>query len=165
MRLFCLFLLAACAPSERLKRSYAQETDVWQTVSRDTEVFRDRTDHVLARAIILEGGGEVGYYLSLSFLRGKHNGPKILTVTHEGRPMPYVMHDRLRTVCIDHCHKAEIGQIRLTQAQFRAAGNEGMTLQVDGLRRNYTAVIPARLFYSALQAAKLLEPMSNTTVE
>ncbi|WP_458790217.1 hypothetical protein [Yoonia sp. MH D7] len=157
LRLFCLFLLVACAPSERLQRSYVHNTDVWQTVSRDIEVFRDRADHVLARTIILEGGGEIAYYLSLSFLHGKRSRPQILSVTQDGRLMPYELHDRFSTFCIDHCHKAEIGQIRLTQAQFRTAGNEGMALQIDGVRRNYTTNIPARLFYSALQAANLLE--------
>lgn len=165
VRLFCLFLLAACAPSERLQRSYAQNTGVWHTASRDTEVFRDRKDHVFARAIILEGGGEIAYYLSLSVLRGGPNGPKILTVTQDGQLMPYVMHDRLKTFCIDRCQKAEIGQIRLTQTQFRTAGNQGMTLEIDGQRRNYRAVVPARLFYSALQAANLLASTQNTVQE
>lgn len=159
VRLFCLFLLAACAPSERLQRSYAQTTNVWQTVSRDTEVFRDGRDHVLARAIILEGGDDTAYYLSLSFLRGGPNGPKIRTVTQDNLKLDYKRHDRLNAFCIDHCHKAEVGQICLTKTQFRTAANHGMILQVDGLRRNYALDIPSRLFYTALVAANLLDPM------
>tara|TARA_R110002051_G_scaffold14460_7_gene46885 strand:+ start:8104 stop:8604 length:501 start_codon:yes stop_codon:yes gene_type:complete len=160
-RLLFLIFLAACAPSERLQRSYSPETRVWQSVSRDTEVFRDGEDHVSARAIILESNGEVAYYLSLSFLRGGPNGPKILTVSQDAKRLDYVQHDRLNAFCIDHCHKAEVGQIKLTKNQFRTAGNEGMILQVDGLRRNYTSVVPARLFYSALETANLLAPLRN----
>lgn len=158
VRLLCFLVLAACAPSERLQRTYSDDTDIWQTVSRDTEVFRDAKDHVLARAIILEGGGEIRYYLSLSVLRGGPNGPRILTVAMNGEVMDYTPHDRLWTYCIDHCHRAEIGQIRLTETQFRQAANDGMLLDIDGRRRNYPAEVPARLFYNALQAGELLEP-------
>lgn len=165
VRLVCFILLVSCAPSDRLQRTYAPANGVWQVVSRDTEVFRDGSDHVLARAIILEGGGEAGYYLSLSFLHGKGNRPVILSVTMNGVPMPYVMDDRLSTYCIDHCHKTEVGHIRLTKTQFRTAGNEGMTLVVDGLRRDYLAVVPARLFYTALQAAHLLGPVSSPATD
>ena len=73
-------LLVACAPSDRLQRRYSHETQVWHTVSRDAEVYRDGVDHVMARTIILEIDGEARYYLSLSFLRGGPNGPKILTI-------------------------------------------------------------------------------------
>lgn len=130
-------------------------------MSRDTEVFRDGEDHVSARTIILEGDGEVAYYLSLSFLRGGPNGPKILTVSQDAQRLDYVRHDRLNAVCVDRCHKAEVGQIRLTKDQFRTAADAGMILQVDGLRRDYTAVVPARLFSSALKAANLLAPLRN----
>lgn len=130
-------------------------------MSRDTEVFRDGEDHVSARTIILEGDGEVAYYLSLSFLRGGPNGPKILTVSQDAQRLDYVRHDRLNVFCVDRCHKAEVGQIRLTQEQFRTAADAGMILQVDGLRRDYTAVVPARLFSSALKAANLLAPLRN----
>ena len=160
-RLLFFILLAACAPSERLQRSYSPETRVWQSMSRDTEVFRDGEDHVSARTIILEGDGEVAYYLSLSFLRGGPNGPKILTVSQDAQRLDYVRHDRLNVFCVDRCHKAEVGQIRLTQEQFRTAADAGMILQVDGLRRDYTAVVPARLFSSALKAANLLAPLRN----
>lgn len=160
VRLVCFILLVSCAPSDRLQRTYAPTTGVWQVVSRDTEVFRDGRDHVLARAIILEGGGEAGYYLSLSFLHGKGNNPKAVSVAMNGVPMPYVMDDRLSTCCNDHCHKTEVGHIQLTKTQFRTAGNEGMTLVVDGLRRDYLAVVPARLFYTALGGAHLLAPVS-----
>ena len=159
IRLALVFsLLVACAPSDRLQRSYNHDTLIWHTVSRDAEVYRDGVDHVLARTIILEGGGNTRYYLSLSFLRGGPNGPKILTIQHDGQPLPYVRYDRLNAFCIDHCHKAEIGQIQLTKDAFRRAANDGMSLQADGLRRNYPLHIPARLFYRALQAANLLDP-------
>ena len=75
--------------------------------------------------------------------------------------MPYEMHDRLRTFCIDHCHSAQVGQIPLMITQFRMAANEGMTLKVAGKRRDYRAQIPPRLFYSALQTANLLEPAAK----
>lgn len=162
VRLALVFsLLVACTPSDRLQRTYAHGTDVWQTVSRDTEVFRDDDVHVLARTIILEGGGETRYYLSLSFLHGRGARPQILTVSQDGNLLPYEMFDRLRTFCIDHCHSAEVGQIPLTITQFRRAANEGMTLEVDGKRRDYLAQIPPRLFYSALQVANLLEPAAK----
>ncbi len=151
-------LLVACAPSDRLQRRYSHETQVWHTVSRDAEVYRDGVDHVMARTIILEIDGEARYYLSLSFLRGGPNGPKILTIQQDGQPMPYVRHDRLNAFCIDHCHKSEVGQILLTKDAFRKAANDGMTLQADGLRRNYPLHIPARLFYRTLLAANLLDP-------
>uniref|UniRef100_UPI00404778FF hypothetical protein n=2 Tax=Yoonia sp. TaxID=2212373 RepID=UPI00404778FF len=160
-RLLFFILLAACAPSERLQRSYSPETNVWQSMSRDAEVFRDGEDHISARTIILEGDGEVAYYLSMSFLRGGPNGPRILTVSQGAQRLEYVRHDRLNAFCIDRCHKAEVGQISLTQDQFRTAAVAGMILQVDGLRRNYTAVVPARLFSSALKAANLLAPRQN----
>ena len=157
-RLACLILLMGCAPSDRLLRTYTDATRVWQTVSRDAEVFRDRKDHVLARTIILERDGQVRYYLSLSFLRGGPNGPRIREVSAGGQPLAYVRHDRLKAYCIDHCHKTETGQIALTRAAFRQAANDGVILQIHGLRRNYDAQIPARLFYSALEAANMLEP-------
>lgn len=156
-----LSLLAACTPSDRLQRTYAHDTDVWHTVSRDAEVFRDRDVHVLARTIILEGGGETRYFLSLSVLHGRGARPQIVTVSHDGTLMPYAMHDRLRTFCIDHCHSAEIGQIPLTITQFRVAANDGITLNIAGKNRDYTAKIPPGLFYSALQAANLLEPAAK----
>ena len=162
VRLAFIFpLLIACSPSDRLQRSYMHETGVWQIVSRDPEVFRDRDVHVLARTIILESGGETRYYLSLSFLHGRGARPQITIVTQNGDLMPYEMHDRLRTFCIDHCHSAEVGQIPLTITQFRMAANEGMTLKVAGKRRDYLAQTPSRLFYSALQTANLLEPATK----
>lgn len=154
-------LLVACTPSDRLQRTYVQDTAVWQTVSRDWEVFRDDDVHFLARSIILEAGGETRYYLSLSFLHGQDGRPQIETVAMDGRILPYKMHDRLRTACIDHCHDVEIGQIPLSLTEFRTAANDGMTLQIRGKRRDYLARIPARLFYSALEAANLLEPAAK----
>lgn len=161
VRLALFILLVACTPSDRLQRTYGETNGVWQTVSRDTEVFRDDTDHVLARTIILESGSETRYFLSLSFLHGKGNRPRILSVEMNEQPLPYMLHDRLRTFCIDHCHAAEIGQIRLTAAQFRTAANGGMILSVTGKHRDHAPNVPARLFYSALQAANLLEPVRN----
>lgn len=154
-------LLVACTPHARLQRTYAQDAGVWQTVSRDTEVFRDRDVHVLARTIILEGGGETRYYLSLSVLHGRGSRPQIVAVSNDGNVMPYQMHDRLRIYCIDHCHSTEVGHIPLTITQFRVAANAGMTLNVQGKRRDYRAQIPPGLFYSALQTANLLEPATK----
>ena len=51
-------LLVAWSPSDWLQLTYVHETGIWQTVSRNMEVFRYRDVHVLARTIILEGGGE-----------------------------------------------------------------------------------------------------------
>lgn len=161
VRLASLILLLACAPSGRLQPSYVHQTDTWQTVSHDAEVFRDGGDHMLARLVILEHAGAVRYYLSLSFLHGRSTGPQILSVTHGGKKLDYVRHDRLRAFCIDHCHKAEVGQIRLTQNQLFTAAKAGMTLQIDGLRRNYTAQVPAQLFSSAMNAAHQREPTHN----
>lgn len=156
-----LSVLCSCAPSDRLQRSYAHGSDVWQTVSRDTEVYRDRDVHVLARAIILEASDETRYYLSLSFLHARGARPEIMTVSQDGLAMPYQMFDRRRTYCIDHCHSVEVGQIPLTVTQFREAANDGMTLDVTGKHRDYPAQIPSRLFFSALQAANLLEPAAK----
>ena len=154
-------LLVAWSPSDWLQLTYVHETGIWQTVSRNMEVFRYRDVHVLARTIILESGGQTRFYLSLSVLHGRGARPQIVTVTQNGDMMPYEMHDRLCTFCIDHCLSAEIGQIPLTITQFRMAANEGMTLKVADKHRDYFVQIPSRLFYSALQTANLLEPAAK----
>ena len=54
LRVLIVFLLAACSPSKRNIRIYSDATGSWQTVSRDTEVFRDGEDHISARTIVLQ---------------------------------------------------------------------------------------------------------------
>ncbi|MFT6121257.1 MAG: hypothetical protein ACJAXK_003219 [Yoonia sp.] len=68
------------------------------------------------------------------------------------------MNDRLRTFCIDHCHKAEVGAITLPKSAFRCAANDGMVIKIHGRRRDYPAQIPASIFWDALTAANLLAP-------
>ena len=161
LRVLIVCLLAACSPSERNIRTYSDATGSWQTVSRDTEVFRDGEDHISARAIVLQKGEAVRYYLSFSVLRGGSNGPRLRTMTHNGTVLDYRKHDRLNAFCIDRCHRAEIGAITFTQASFRQAANDGMVIEIDGLRRNYTTLIPARLFWDALSTAGLINPVKT----
>ncbi|MFT4743640.1 MAG: hypothetical protein ACI91Z_001616 [Yoonia sp.] len=161
LRLLIVFLFAACSPSDRNIRTYSDATQVWQTVTRDTEVFRDGKDHISARAIILQKDDTVRYYLSFSVLRGGPNGPRLRSMTHNGTVLDYRKHDRLNAFCIDRCHRAEIGAVTFTQAGFRQAANDGMVIEIDGLRRDYTAIIPARLFWNALSTAGLIAPVKT----
>lgn len=162
LRLLIVFLLVACSPSDRNIRTYSDATQVWQTVSRDTEVFRDGEDHISARAIVLQKDDSVQYYLSFSVLRGGPNGPLLRSMTHDGTVLDYRKHDRLNAFCIDRCHRAEIGAVTFTQAGFRQAANDGMAIEIDGLKRNYTTVIPARLFWDALLVARLIDPVKTS---
>ncbi len=148
--LIALILLSACAPSDRNKRHFVDHAQMFQTVSRDTEVFRDGRDHVNVRAIILEKQGTHRYYLSLTVLRGGPNGPHIQAMQHNGKTVPYQRHDRLQTFCIDGCHKAEVGAITLTRAAFEKAAATGMTITIDGKRRDYLARVPSIVFANAL---------------
>lgn len=161
IRLAFFMLLVACTPSDRLLRTYNDDTGVWQTLSRDTEVYGDGQDHAIARTIILEAHAAKQYYLSLSFLHRRGSRPRILGITQDGRPLGYEMYDRFTTFCIDHCHKAEIGQIQMTQAQFKRAALSGMVLHITGQRRDYVAHVPARLFASVLGAAHQPEMTAN----
>ena len=161
LRVLIVFLLAACSTSEPNIRTYSEATQVWQTVTRDTEVFRDGKDHISARAIILQKDDTIRYYLSFSVLRGGPNGPRLRSMTHNETVLDYRKHDRLNAFCIDRCHRAEIGAITFTQASFRQAANDGMLIEIDGLRRNYTALIPARLFWDALSTAGLIDPVKT----
>jgi hypothetical protein len=146
-------MMTACAPSDRNISRFAGETQVWHTVSADAQVFRDGHDSVLARTIILDQRGKRRHYLSLSVLRRGPNGPQVLTVSQDLRPLPYVMHDRLKTNCTDTCHKTEIGAILLTQQAFSHATKVGMTIRIDGLRRNYLATVLAAIFRDSLTVA------------
>lgn len=158
-RMFAFLILAtACSPSDRNIRHFVPQTQISQTISRDTEVFRDGKDHISVRTIVLQGHGKVGYHLSLSVLRGGPNAPIILSMTSQGEPLAYERHDRLRTFCIDHCHKAEIGAVSLSKSTFRTAANQGMTIMVHGLRRNYIATVPPHIFWTALDTAGILAP-------
>lgn len=157
-RLIIMGLLAACSPSDRNIRHFSQDGQVLHTISRDTEVFRNAKDHVLARAIILQRHGSVRYHLSLSVLRGGPNDPQVMSITQSDRALDYVMNDRLRMFCIDHCHKAEVGAITLSKSAFRRAANDGMVIKIHGRHRDYPTKIPARIFWDALTAANLLAP-------
>ena len=42
-----------------------------------------------------------------------------------------------------------------------ADANDGMVIEIDGLRRNYTTLIPARLFWDALSTAGLINPVKT----
>jgi len=158
IRALILILLAGCAPSDRQIRQLNSGTQVWHSVSRDAEVFRDRKDHVLARTIIMEKQGVTRYVLSLSVLRGGSNRPQILHVMNGDVPLPYVRHDRLSAHCIDHCHKTEVGSITLDKSTFRNAANDGLRLRIIGHRRDYTTSIPANIFWHALETAGRLGP-------
>lgn len=161
LRVLIVFLLAACSPSKRNIRIYSDATGSWQTVSRDTEVLRDGEDHISARTIVLQKDEAVRYYLSFSMLRGGPNGPHLRRMTHNGTVLDCRKHDRLNAFCIDRCHRAEIGAVTFTQAGFRQAANYGMVIEIDGLRQNYTAIIPTRLFWDALSTAGLIDPVKT----
>lgn len=144
-----LICLAGCAPHDR---NQWHDGATKHIVSRDTEAFRDGKDHINARTIILVRGRYRRYYLSLTVLRGGPNGPRLRAMHQNGQELAYQVHDRLRRFCIDHCHKSEIGAINLSALAFETATRDGMKNSIDGKRRDYQIVVPARLFRSVLAA-------------
>ena len=149
MRVLILFLLlSACSYAPVLVHD--EWTGARTVVAPNSEVSRSQFAIVEARPVIGLSPTGNDHAVLLNIRRRDANGPKLVQITSQGKLMDYVMHDRLRTHCLDGCQKAEIGAIHLSPHSFQVAARNGLSLRIWGQRDRYAGHIPAQQFQKAL---------------
>ncbi|WP_439155616.1 hypothetical protein [Yoonia sp.] len=151
--LFSGFLIAACTPQSDIVIRYDDWTGFNEIITPEHEIFRDNKAIMTVRPVMVMRDGRRQFAILTNIRRRVPNGPVVETVYAGDIRLPYQMHDRIWSHCIDGCQRAEVGVIPLTESAFRAAARTGLPLRVQGRRGRYHGVVPATLLQQVLDAS------------
>ncbi len=149
-----LFFLMGCVPEARTgSTTFNPHTGV-ETAQSGARYFTPAPGQTITLSAAILSAGSVRRFVILTRvgLRGP-NFPRLSGAWSLGRALDYTRIDSRYGSCIDGCMREEVGVIRLSEADFRAAARSGLNLQLVGPRVSYVLALPPAAFAEALARA------------
>lgn len=142
----CLTVLSGCVQHPDIVTGFSVHTQRGFVVAKPQLLSEDADSYVLASPATETSGSQTRWTIQTSVVRKGPNFPIIQEAWSFGQRLSYHKRDRRRAPCRTSCLREEVGEIALSETDFRTAARDGFAFQLIGRRGSYSGHIPADAF-------------------